>query len=103
MAILVSAQQISKAYGARALFTNISFSIETGMHIGLIGPNGAGKSTLLKILAKEITPDDGTLSFQRGLRVGMLNQAPQFQNDSTVHSTVMEGVHDEHDWEETAR
>ena len=46
--ILIGAHQLGKSFGAQSLFTDISFSIESGERIGMIGPNGAGKSTLLK-------------------------------------------------------
>lgn len=103
MAILVSAHQLSHSFGARPLFQGLSFAIETGERIGLIGPNGAGKSTLLKIIAGRIAADEGTLSLQRGLRVGFLEQVPSFQPQATVQSTVMEGSYDPHEWEEIAR
>jgi len=99
MAILVSASEIRKAFAARPLFDSITFAIESGERIGLIGPNGAGKSTLLRILASQISPDEGKLSFQRGLRVGYLEQVPLFSPDATVHSTVMEGAADPYDWQ----
>ncbi len=79
MAILVSAHNVRKAFAARPLFDGLTFAIETGERIGLIGPNGAGKSTLLRILASQASPDDGTISFQRGLRVGFLEQVPDFK------------------------
>ncbi len=71
--------------------------------MGLIGPNGAGKSTLLKILAGEISPDEGTLSVQRGLRIGYLAQVPRFAAEATVQSAVLEGSTDPDSWEEIAR
>lgn len=103
MAILVNAHQITKSFTTVPLFTKITFSIESGERIGLIGPNGAGKSTLLKILAGLTTPDDGTLSIQRGLKIGYLEQTPKFKEGATVETTVMEGAHDAYDWEEMAR
>jgi ATP-binding cassette subfamily F protein uup len=103
MAILVNANGLSKSFGARPLFSGLSFSVESGQRIGLIGPNGAGKSTLLKIIAGISTADEGTLSLQRGLKVSFLEQVPIFQEGATVFSTVMEGSHDPHEWEEIAR
>ncbi len=103
MSILINAHKLAKSFTARSLFEGISFGIESGDRIGLIGPNGAGKSTLLKILAGRMTTDEGTLSVQRGLRVGLLEQNPQFTEGATVHSSVMEGSVDPFEWEEIAR
>ncbi len=104
--ILVSAHNLRKAFASRPLFDGISFAIETGERIGLIGPNGAGKSTLLKMIAGRETVDTGTLSFSRGLRIGYLEQDPQFSEGATIMSTVMEGSpskgEDLSDWESIA-
>ncbi len=102
MAILISVSGVRKAFAARPLFDNLTFSIESGERIGLIGPNGAGKSTLLRLLASQASPDEGTISFQRGLRVGFLEQTPTFRKDATVHSTLLEGAADPDDWESIA-
>lgn len=102
MAILLTATRIRKAFAARPLFDAISFTLETGDRIGLIGPNGAGKSTLLRILAAESTVDQGEISLQRGLRIGFLQQVPEFQAGTTVLSAVQEGANppkDANDWE----
>jgi len=99
---LVSAHEIKKAFAARPLFSGLTFSIDSGERIGLIGPNGAGKSTLLKILASRATPDAGTLAFQRGLKVGFLEQVPSFSAGVTILSTVLEGTDDPHDWQSIA-
>jgi len=103
VSILLNAYQLKKGFAARPLFDAITFSIGSGERIGLIGPNGAGKSTLLRILAGKSTPDEGTLSVQRGLRIGYLEQVPEFLPGATVYSTVMEGARDPYDWEEIAR
>ncbi|MBS1985307.1 MAG: ABC-F family ATP-binding cassette domain-containing protein [Bdellovibrionales bacterium] len=101
--MLINAHLLGKSFAARPLFDGITFSIESGERIGLIGPNGAGKSTLLKIIAGLATADSGTLSISRGLRVGYLEQSPQFKAEGTVHSSIMEGATDPHDWQEMAR
>ncbi len=102
MAILVSVSGVRKAFAARPLFEGLTFSIESGERIGLIGPNGAGKSTLLRMIASQASPDEGVISFQRGLRVGFLEQTPTFKKGATVHSTLLEGAADPDDWESIA-
>lgn len=103
MSILINANGLEKSFAHRNLFKGLNFGIDSGDRIGLIGPNGAGKSTLLKILAGLEEPDSGTLSVQRGLRVGYLSQVPVFADRATIQSTAMEGATDPHDWEEMAR
>jgi len=78
MAILLSCQDLSKSFGARPLFEGLSFGLSEGERTGLIGPNGAGKSTLLKILAGRETPDSGSVTPRRGLRLGYLAQQDLF-------------------------
>src|SRR2546423_449948 len=92
MGILVSAHLLRKTLAARPLFDGLTFAIESGERIGLIGPNGAGKSTLLKILAGQTSADQGTLSLQRGLRIGYLEQVPNFVSGLTVRQAVLEGT-----------
>jgi ABC transport system ATP-binding/permease protein len=105
MSILFSAHQLGKSFAARPLFSGLSFSMESGERVGLIGPNGAGKSTLLQIIAGRQTADEGTLSLQRGLKVGYLEQVPRFEEGAELWPTVLSGVADPHDWQEmsTAR
>ena len=91
VAILLTAHQLKKTFGARPLFEGVGFAIESGERIGLIGPNGAGKSTLLKIIAGTVDADDGKVSLQRGLRIGYLEQVPQFKKDASVFDTILEG------------
>ncbi len=103
MAILINAHKLKKVFASRTLFDGLTFSISSGERIGLIGPNGAGKSTLLKILAETSDLDGGNLSPQRGLKIGYLEQVPQFTDNSTVQESVMEGSHDPYDWQEISR
>ncbi|MFH1874774.1 MAG: ABC-F family ATP-binding cassette domain-containing protein [Pseudomonadota bacterium] len=103
MAILLGCTQLKKSYATRELFADISFGIESGDRIGLIGPNGAGKSTLLRIMAGLETPDKGTISQQRGLKVGMLEQIPEFAPNDTVESAVTTGISGAHDWVHLSR
>jgi len=87
-ALLLSCEAVSKAFGARPLFERLSLGLFEGDRVGLIGPNGSGKSTLLRILAGLETPDDGTRSARRGLRVGYVPQDPSFEGERTVEEVV---------------
>ena len=104
MAILLSAQNLGHAFGARALFDGVSFTLSDGDRVGLIGPNGAGKSTLLRILAGELGADAGTVAARAGLRVAHLPQVPTFADSATVREAVRAGLPSgAHGWEEEAR
>lgn len=74
---LLGIHSLSKSFGTQSLFKNISFNIVEGDRIGLIGPNGAGKSTLVKILVDIETPDEGSISKKKGLRIGYASQSPE--------------------------
>lgn len=99
MSILISANQISKAFGVKTLFEGLTFAIHENERIGLIGPNGVGKSTLLKILNGVESIDEGELSMKRGLRTGFLEQVPHFKKNATILSTLLEHARDPSDWE----
>jgi ABC transport system ATP-binding/permease protein len=71
---ILNAQSVSKQFGARPLFHDISFTVEEGDRIGLIGPNGAGKSTLLAILAGQLEPDAGEVAVRRQARAAYVPQ-----------------------------
>ena len=96
MAFLFRSDQLSKTYGPRRLFTGISLSFEDGERTGLIGPNGSGKSTLMKILAGLETPDEGTLTMRRNLRLGYVSQADDFPAGATPRSVLLDAVDDPH-------
>lgn len=102
MSVLLSAHQLTKAFGAHTLFQDLTLTIETGERIGLIGPNGMGKSTLLKILAGISEADQGSISRQRGLRIGTVEQIPVFAPEATVFSAVREKCAGLNDWDREA-
>jgi ABC transport system ATP-binding/permease protein len=103
VAILLSTQGLAQSFAGRTLFRDLNFSLETGERVGLIGPNGAGKSSLIKILVGQLKAESGTISQQRGLKIGYLPQSPQFTPDASVLSTVLESAADPYDWEEIAK
>ncbi len=74
MAVLLSGSALSKAFGARVLFENLSLSLSEGDRTGLIGPNGAGKTTLLEILAGKVAPDAGTRALRKQTRLAYVPQ-----------------------------
>jgi len=92
MALLLSCNSLSKSYGARPLFDDISFGIQDGERIGLIGPNGAGKSTLMKIFAGQVDPDKGTMAFRNNARVAYLPQEDVFPAGATPVSVLEEAM-----------
>lgn len=75
---------ITKSFGDRLLFADVSLSISEGEKVGLIAPNGAGKSTFLNIIAGIEAPDSGSVVFERGTRVGYLTQTPAFKEGETI-------------------
>src|SRR4051794_38499006 len=95
MTLLLSAQGLSKAYGPRPLFTDLSLDLRAGERVGLIGPNGAGKSTLLRLLAGREEPDAGTRSLRRGCRLGYLPQDDDFAAGQTVREVLLAALADE--------
>jgi ABC transport system ATP-binding/permease protein len=96
MSLLLSAQALTKSYGPRPLFADLSLDLRAGERVGLIGPNGAGKSTLLKILAGLEESDAGTLSTRRGARIGYVPQDDVFPSDSTARDVLLATLADQH-------
>jgi ATP-binding cassette subfamily F protein uup len=92
--LLVSCQELSKAFGAAPLFEDLALGVFEGDHIGLVGPNGSGKSTLLKILAGLEPPSSGTRAARKRLRIGHVPQDPTFDADTTVDSVLRAALHD---------
>ncbi len=89
----VTAEGLSKSYGIKPIFENISFNIELGDKIGLVARNGAGKSTLLKMLAGLETADTGKLWINKEVSVVLFEQDPQFQDELTVLDNIFNHDH----------
>jgi len=96
MALLESCTGLSKSFGARLLFENISLGISDGERLGLIGKNGSGKSTLLQILAGRMESDEGSISMRRNTRVGYVPQDAEFPPGQTVGEVVAAAIAGEH-------
>ena len=81
---ILDVQNVSKSFGARTLFRNISFSISEGQHVGLIAQNGTGKSTLLSMLTGTESVDSGAIIYRNNVRIGYLSQTPHFDPSMSV-------------------
>ena len=81
---VIQVEELTKSYGDRLLFGDLTFGISEGEKIGLVARNGTGKTTLLRILAGVDTPDSGRIIPRNGLRIGYLEQLPQFPPGATV-------------------
>ncbi len=89
---VLTANELTRSYGARAVLGGVSLTLEEGERMGLVGPNGAGKSTLGRILAGAEEADSGSVVTRRGLRVGYLPQEPRFEGDPTAREGVLSGL-----------
>lgn len=96
-------ENLTKSYGDRMLFDSVTFGVFEGDKIGLIAKNGTGKSTMLRLLSGVEAPDSGNVIFRNDLRVGFLDQAPDFEPGTTPLKACVDymdqvsPVHDEHD------
>ncbi len=88
---LISASNLSKYYGAREVFADLTFEVHAGERVALVGPNGCGKSTLLEILSSHLEPDAGNVHRSREIRLGYLPQMPDLNTESSLWE-AMEAV-----------
>ena len=88
---VLNLEHISKTYGEKVIFDDISCGIHQGDKIGIIGINGTGKTTFLRILAGFEETDEGQVVMQNGLRITYLPQHPEFPEGATILSYVTQG------------
>ncbi|ETI68457.1 ABC-F family ATP-binding cassette domain-containing protein [Neobacillus vireti] len=88
---MLTVENISKTYGEKQLFNDISFTISEKERVGLIGINGTGKSSLLKIIAGLDTPDDGKIITAKDYSIAFLDQQPELDAKKTVLEQVFHG------------
>ena len=87
-------QNLTKRFGAQVLFDNISFSIAEGQKVGLVARNGTGKSTLMSVLMDKEGHESGDIIYRRDLKVGYLEQSPQFNPEESVLQACFNHEHD---------
>ncbi len=87
----LSVENLTKSYGERKLFQNISFGIDQGQKIALVGINGAGKSTLMKIIMELEVPDSGQVAINQQVKIAYVHQNPVFAGDLSIYKTVFDG------------
>jgi len=93
---ILNAQSVTKQFGAKPLFKNISITVEEGDRIGLIGPNGAGKSTLLALLAGQVEPDSGELAVRKRARAAYVPQNSSFAVGLSVRQVLEQALEAAH-------
>ncbi|WPR74844.1 ABC-F family ATP-binding cassette domain-containing protein [Algoriphagus sp. NG3] len=86
----LSVENLSKAFGERKLFSNISFGISQGQKIALVGINGAGKSTLMKIIMGLEIPDTGQVGINQQVKVAYVHQNPVFEGKMSIYQTIFD-------------
>ena len=96
MGTLLTCTAISKHFGTRELFEDLSIGFGDDEHVGFLGPNGAGKTTFLKILAGLVQPDGGEISKRRSARIGFLPQEDRFDAGATVETALTAAIGDQH-------
>ena len=84
----LSVENVSKSYGERILFKNISFGINSDQKIGFVAKNGTGKTSLLNIISGEDSPDEGNVVFRKNLKVSFLSQEPNLDGKLTIEETI---------------
>ena len=83
-------EELTKSYGDRMLFADVTFGIDEGDKIGIVAKNGTGKSTLLRIIAGREDADSGSVVARNGLRIGYLEQKPAFKGNPTVAEAALD-------------
>ena len=85
----ITVKNLKKAYDDGVdILTDLSFSVQSGEHIGILGKNGCGKTTLFRLLTGEISPDEGKISISGGKRLGLISQIPKYPEGYTVEDVL---------------
>ena len=102
MAILLGCDSVQLEFASKRVFDAVTLGVNEGDRIGIVGRNGDGKSTLLSVLAGALVPDEGRVTHRRDVRVGLLGQKDDLDDDATVHAAVV-GDAPEYEWASSPR
>lgn len=86
--MILNVTDLSHGFGDRAIFNHVSFRLLKGEHIGLVGANGEGKSTFMNIVTGKLMPDEGTVEWNKHVRVGYLDQHAELEQGMTIGSVL---------------
>ncbi|MBB5264473.1 ATPase subunit of ABC transporter with duplicated ATPase domains [Catenibacillus scindens] len=86
--MILNVKNLSHGFGDRAIFSNVSFRLLKGEHIGLIGANGEGKSTFMNIITGKLMPDEGTVEWAKNVRTGYLDQHTVLEPGMTIRDVL---------------
>ena len=87
----MEAKGVTKGFGDKLLYENISFSLPKGGIVGVIGPNGAGKTTLFKMIIGKDKPDAGSIKIGETVKLGYVDQIASLDRNKTVYEVISEG------------
>jgi sulfate-transporting ATPase len=90
--VVIEANNISKAFGDKLLYENLSFKLPPGGIVGIIGPNGAGKTTLFKMITGQLEPDSGTFKKGETVKLSYIDQSREMDGDKTILQEIAEGL-----------
>jgi len=90
---VIFVEQVSKQFGPKALFEDVSFHLRPGEKVGLVGENGTGKSTFFKVITGKTMPDKGKVTLRKGLRLGLLEQEMEGGNETVLERVVLGDPH----------
>jgi ATP-binding cassette ChvD family protein len=89
--IVLEAKDVTKGFGDRLVFENVTFTLPRGGIIGVIGPNGAGKTTLFRIIIGKVKPDAGSITLGETVKIGYVDQDRALDGNKTVWEVISEG------------
>lgn len=90
--VVIDANHISKAFGDKLLYEDLTFQLPAGGIVGIIGPNGAGKTTLFRMITGEEKPDSGDFKMGETVKLAYIDQGRDLDGDKTIYETISEGT-----------